>query len=231
MVTFNLGYALALKHKNVTLIDLDPEANLSHCCALQDEEGISQLLLEEQDKEQVSYALAEGFNVIPTGMKLQEVQERQQGLKSAYKLKEVIDTMTEQDIILLDCPSKPSRLTLNALFAADEVMIPVKANFLSIQGLVRIVHLFKKLKKISGGAKLWLLINQVSTTDSKISSGIIQCLQENFPKRVLQTKIRQDEALMESQRQGQAIFDFKQDSAGANDCFALAEDLLEGRAY
>lgn len=233
VTTLNLGYALALMNKKVTLIDLDPKAQLSRDCELAEVEyGIHQVLQGEQTIEQTQQHLADGFEVVSVGKNLMDYEQTGEGktkLQLSYKLKQAIDAMTQQqDFVLIDCPSKPGLLAANALLAADEIIVPTKPNFLSLQGLVRIVKLFKRLKKISGGAKLWLILTQMDPTD-KLSSEVKEMLITYFPQRLFSTMIRQDEAVTESQSHKKAIFDYHQESEGATDYFSLAQDLIEGR--
>jgi chromosome partitioning protein len=233
MTTLNLGYALALMNKKVMLIDMDPTAQLTQDCDLGEVKlGINQVLQNEKTMEQVRHELADGFDVIPVGSALMDYEKATRNnnkLQQSYKLKQTIDSMIEQqDFILIDCPSKPSLLTVNALLAADEVIIPTNISYLSLQGLVRIVILFKRLKKLSGGAKLWLVLTQMNQAE-KITSEVKNMLMAYFPQRVLNTVIRQDESLSESRVQKKAIFDYHQESHGAADYFSMAQDIIEGR--
>jgi chromosome partitioning protein len=233
VTTLNLGYALALMNKKVTLIDMDPKAQLSLDCQLTEtESGIHQVLQGERTIEQAQNHLAEGFDVVSVGSNLIDYEQTGEGetkLQLSYKLKQAIEAMAQQqDFILIDCPSEPGLLTVNALLAAGEIMVPTKPNYLSLQGLVRIVNLFKRLKKLSGGAKLWLVLTQMNHAD-KMTSEVKEMLMAYFPQRLFNTVIRQDEAVAESQSHKKAIFDYHQESEGAADYFSLAQDLIEGR--
>ncbi len=233
VTTLNLGYALALMNKKVTLIDMDPKARLSQDCQLDGATvGINQVLQDEITLDQAINSLAENFDVIPVGSGLadyDQVTENSSRKQQSHKLKRAIDNMSEQqDFILIDCPSKPGLLTVNALLAADEIIVPVKANYLSMQGLVSVISLFKRLKKISDGAKLWLLLTQMNQAD-KLASELKAIVISYFPQRMLDTVIRQDDALAESRTHNKAIFDYHQESHGAADYFSLAQDIIEGR--
>jgi chromosome partitioning protein len=233
MTTLNLGYALALMNKRVTLIDTDPKAQLSQDCQLADSlVGLNQVLQDEATMEQAMHSLADGFEIIPAGQGLIASEKATKGdtsMQQSYQLKQKIDAMVRpQDFILIDCPSKPSLLTLNALLAADEIIIPTKVNFVSLQGMVRIISLFKRLKKIASGAKLWLILTHIDQTD-KMAVEVKNSLISYFPQRVFDTVIRQDSNLSDSRRYKKAVFDYDQDTDAAADYFSLAQDIIERR--
>lgn len=229
--TLNLGYALVLMNKRVMMIDLDPKAQLSRDCGFSDaESGASQLLASEQTLVQVSQPLADRFHIIPVGQQLSEHdQTTGNPLQQGRRLKQAIaDDEQQPDFILIDCPARPGLLMLNGLLAADEIIVPTKANYSSIQGLVRIVQLFKKLKSLAGGAKLWLLLTEFKPTET-ISVELKTMLNAYFPERIFDTVIRRDEAIQQSRAHNKAIFDYHQNSEGAADYFALAQDIIQGR--
>lgn len=229
----NVGYALALMNKKVMLIDSDPEAGLSQSCFSDIKSaGLSQVLQGECELEDNLTPLAQGFDVVPAGDDLADYEHTTlTGKAKGHRLRLAIKRITqEQDFILIDSPSKTGLLSVNVLLAADEIIIPTKTSTRSVQGLIRIVRLFRQLKRLSGGAKLWLTLTQVNpsdTTSSEIKNKVLQY----FPQRVLNTTIRQDEALVESQKQTKAIFDYQQDGFAATDYYALAQDIVEGRTH
>lgn len=229
----NLGYALASMNKKVTLIDLDPKGQLSNDCDLESvTSGIHQVLTDEKTIEEVKHNLAKGFDFIAAGQGLinfEKVTNSTEKKQQSFQLKRAINLREHQeDFILIDCPAKLGLLTVNALLAADEIVITTRSNYASLQGLTRIVSLFKRLKKIAGGAKLWLVLTQTDQKDTmmiEVKKRVISC----FPRRVFKTDIRQDEQLITSRLNKQTIFDYDQGSMGAADYFSLAQDLIEGR--
>jgi chromosome partitioning protein len=228
---FNLAYALALMSQRVTLIDLDPESQLTKDCDLDTSiEGIDKVLLDGLILTATRVSLSEGLKVVPSGKSLITYGQQQQGgLSQGYQLKRAITHMEQQDFILIDCSAKSGLLTINALLAADEVLIPTKSNYASLQGLVRVIKLFKRLKLNSKRKKIWLALTQV-TTPNGLAEEVKSKLLHYFPGRVLNTTIRYDKSLAECQRHKKAIFDYDQDGTGAEDYFSLAQDMIEGRA-
>ncbi len=229
VMTYNLGYALALMHQRVTLIDMDPAAKLTRSCNVVTQQGITQVLQDAKPLSQVSHSLATDFDLIPADSSLSERTEKM-ALKQGYKLRHMIDTMAEQDFILIDCPTEPGLPMLSALLAADEVIIPTTTSYLSAEGMVKSIQLFKQLKRLSGGAKLWLTMTQYDSASTP-SKAIMTSIKAAFPKRVLATTVHYNSAVMQSQEQRKSVFDYQQTGQGANDFYSLAEDLLEGRVH
>ena len=226
----NLAYALALMTQRVTLIDLDPESQLTKDCGIDGaRSGIDKVLLEELPLLETKVTLADGLDVVPSGDNLMAYEQQEQGgMSRGYQLKRAIDKIKQQDFILIDCTAKPGLLALNALLAADEVLIPTKGSYISLQGLVRVIKLCKRLKLTTGSKKVWLALTQV-TPSSLVTQKIKSKLLHYFPGRVLNTIVRHDKALPECRHQGKAIFDYQQDGLAAEDYFSLAQDIIEGR--
>ena len=229
-MAFNLAYALTLKHKRVMLIDLDPTSQLTTLCGLDSiTSGVDKVLSEEATLLQVKTTLSEGFDVVASGTNLIAYEQREgDDMQRAYQLKKAIEKVPPQDFILIDCTAKPGLLSLNALFAADEVLIPTKSDYISIQGMVRIIQLFKRLKLLSESKKIWLALTQAKAGNAMVEQ-IKSKLLHYFPSRVLNTTIRHDDAFAACQRQNKTIFVYQQDGIGAEDYFSLAQDMIEGR--
>jgi len=227
---FNLVYALALMNKRVTLIDLDPESQLTKDCGMDASMSeIDKVLLEDVPLLKSKVALADGLSVIPSGESLIAYEQQEGGgMSRGYQLKRVVDNMKQQDFIVIDCTAKPGLLALNALLAADEVLITTNENYISLQGLVRVMNLCKRLKLNTGSKKVWLALTQV-TTSSLVTQEIKSKLLHYFPERVLNTTVRHDEALVACRRQRKAIFNYQQGGLGAEDYFSLAQDIIEMR--
>ncbi len=229
-LALGLAYALARKGQSVLAIDLDPASRLTSLCGIPSStRGIDKVLLEGSPLLQVKTTLAAGFDVVPSGTQLIAYEQREgDEMHRAYRLKQAIETLDQQDFILIDCTSKPGLLTMSAMFAADEVLIPTTSSYLSLQGLVRVIQLFKRLKLTSTSKKIWLTLTQ-GRADNPVAEEVKCKLLHYFPGRVFNTSIRHDETLTANQHQNEAMVDYQQDSMGAEDYFSLAQDMIEGR--
>jgi len=228
---FNLAYALTLMHKRVMLIDLDPTSQLTSLCGIDPtQDGIDKVLLEGASLPQAKATLAEGLlDIVPSGGGLMSYEQREgDGMSRAYQLKQAIAKVASQDFILIDCRATPGLLTVSAMLAADEILIPTKSDYLSLQGMVRIIQLFKRLKLATSRKNIWLALTHAKT-DNLMTEQVRSQLLHYFPGRVLNTIIRHDKALVTCQRQNKTVFEYQQDTSGAEDYLSLAQDMIEGR--
>jgi chromosome partitioning protein len=135
--TVNIGSALALKGKRVMLIDLDPQGSLSYSLGLTSfEHSISEAFTGEVLLKDI-LVTKENMDVIPSNIGLADIelgladeQEREN-----FLTKILAPIKSEYDFILIDCPPSLSLLTVNALCASDQVIIPMQMEVLSLQGL------------------------------------------------------------------------------------------------
>ena len=157
--TYNLSAAMALHGKRVLMIDLDPQASLTIACGIEPGEkrleGYSTMTLFQENGDVIETAFkVHGVGddmflfVVPSDPELAKVEpdiiKRELG---EYFIKDACDTFSEHfDVIFLDCPPNLGPLVINALVAADEVIIPVKTDYLSYRGLELIMDTVNRVK-------------------------------------------------------------------------------------
>ncbi|NQY27635.1 MAG: AAA family ATPase [Piscirickettsiaceae bacterium] len=231
--TINLGHALALAGKRVTVLDMDPQGHVAIAYGLDKKQaGLDHVLLDDRAIGDVAIMARENLEVVLAGEYLADYENVLEGGASrGYKLRLAIENsaLKERDFVLIDCSSASGLLGINALFAADEVMMPISSNYLSLQGLSKMMRIFKRAEALSGRSiKLWLVSTRMNLhrrLAHEVRRRVLTC----FPGRVLKTVIRENYALAEALGFGKTIFDYKQASTGAEDYQALAQDLLLGR--
>ncbi|WP_138995242.1 ParA family protein [Larkinella sp. C7] len=228
--TINLGAGLARMGKRVLLVDLDPQANLTQSLGIAPEgprpniygmiRGVYPLAVVE---------VANRLSVIPSTLDLSGAEIELSGETGReYILKELLQpARSNYDFILIDCPPSLGLLTLNALTAADQVLIPVQAQFLATQGLAKLIEVVEKIqKRLNQG----LTVGGVFLTqyDSRkiLNRNVAEAIETHFKGRVFTTKIRDNVALAEAPTQGLDIFRYDPKSNGAEDYTRLTEELL-----
>ncbi len=231
--TINLGHALARMGHAVVLLDMDPQGQVATSVGVENDQiGLDQVLLAEHDLDRYAVQARENLNIVPAGKQLGNVEHMLTGGTSrAYKLKHAIDdsSLTEADFILIDCPPSSGLLGVNAMFAADELIVPVSGDYLSLQGLSRMMHILKHAESLAGQPiKLWLMMTRMQMR-RRLTQEVRKRVIKYFPGRVFQTVIRENVALAECPSFGKTIFDYKINSAGAEDYQSLAQDVLLGR--
>lgn len=155
--TANVGTGLAAQGKRVLLVDMDSQANLTMCLGFDPDQLDTSLynLMDyciEQDAApdmKGSLLTAEGVDLLPSSILLAGIDLKlMNALNREYVLKTILDSVREQyDYILIDCQPSLGLLTINALSAADSVLIPMQAQYLSAKGLEMLIHTIAKVKR------------------------------------------------------------------------------------
>lgn len=231
--TINLGHALALQGQNVTLLDMDPQGQVATAYGVDAAlPGLDEVLLDDIHLDELTLSVKDNLMVVPAGKRLADFEHiTEGGSERAYTLQKAIaaSSLSEQDLVLIDCPPSSGLLGMNAMFAATEVLIPISGDYLSLHGLSRMIQILKRSESFTGQSiKLWLVSTRMQLR-RRLTQEVRNKILKYFPGRVLNTVIRENVSLAESPSFGQTIFDYKNTSAGAEDYSALAQDLLKGR--
>lgn len=248
--TVNLGAALAEMGQRVCLIDLDPQAHLTINYGIEPTRDIISLynVLIDQNRSilEAMHQVEGRIAVVPSSIdlaaadiELVAVLGREMLLKK--RLEAARDSM-QFDYLLLDCPPSLGLLTINALAAADEVIIPMQPHFLALQGMAKLLETVQLVSrrmnprlKISGIA-LTMFDSQTKLCNevvAELENFIIEARGRNLPWSdaiIFQTRIRRNIKLAESPSFGQTIIRYGPKSAGANDYRSLAREVLEMQA-
>jgi len=231
--TINLGHALALTGKTVTLLDMDPQGQVATGLGLSnDQGGLDHVLLDDVALDEHIISARDNLDIIPAGTRLADFEHVSSGGSSrGHKLRLAIEAsaLEQRDYVLIDCPPSSGLLGINAMFAADELVIPVSGDYLSLQGLSRMMQILKRAESLSGHEiKLWLVMTRMQMR-RRLTQEVRSRVLKYFPSRVFDTAIRENVSLAECPSFGKTIFDYKNTSAGAEDYQSLAADLLHGR--
>ena len=231
--TTNLAHALALQGNKVVAIDLDPQGHLGASFGIQDPDtpGIDEVLMNDASVKDCLIEVREGLQLIQAGPRLGAMEQRVNGnatngnlLKNALKHK-----FNKKDFILIDCPPSSGLLVVNALYCANEVLVPVVGDFLSLEGLSHLMGTFRNFEKKLGHEIEEHIVLTRYHKQRRLPEEIMRRLKHYFPKKILKTRIREAAALAECPGVGKTIFEYKKNSNGAQDYLALADDLLMGR--
>jgi len=229
--TANLGYMLAKKGHTVTLIDLDPQGSLTISLGVnwQEHLGIEDLLLHDEKLENVILESRENLRLIPCGNHLGQVEYMgQQSSTIARNLKKVLSGL-DDDFVLIDCPPSSGFLIVSALYAIDEVLIPIASDYLTLHGLSHLLGTLKGFeKRLKHKIKKWFVVTRFHPR-RRLAQDVKVKLISYFPDQVLKTSIRETSAVAESPSFGLTVFEYQKNSNGAKDYHDLAEDFYIGR--
>lgn len=231
--TLNLSHALAQMDKKILVIDLDPQSHLTAGFGAleREQKGIADVLLGESDLSDVTEETRENVFIIPAGTRLGELEHLTSGgAKRGYLLTNALKNKVDQfDYVLIDCPPSSGILGMNALLAANEVLVPVSGDFFALQGLSRLMSIFQHIeKKLERKTKKWVVLTRFHER-RKLAKEVKGKILSYFPDCVFQTAIRETVALAESPGFGQTIFEYKPKCNGANDYMDLAADVIDSR--
>ena len=226
--TINIGFGLQKLKKRVLLIDLDPQANLSQSLGVQNPtQSIYGVLKRLYPAAPI--AVVTNLDIIPSTIDLSGVEiELSSEIGREFVLKEVIEPIKNNyDYILIDCPPSLGLLTINAFTTANEVLIPLQAEYLALQGLSKMVDVIAKIQKLLNPV---LLIGGVFVTqfDSRkvLNRNIVESIEGYFTHNVFNTRIRDNIALAEAPSACLDIFRYEPESKGAADYLALCKEII-----
>jgi len=239
----NLGSAIASRGHELCLIDLDPQAHLSLHFGIEPSDKtktIYDVLMGEAELDSVAINAAPSLRIIPSvidlaGAEVELVGKvgREQVLRDRLGASEL-----DCEIMMIDCPPSLGLLTLNALSATDEVLIPLQAHFLGLQGLGKLLETISLVqKRINPTLKVAGIIFCMYETTTRLAGEVAADLEEfinaargeDLPwsnTRIFKRRIRRNIKLAECPSYGKTIFDYDPHSIGAEDYLALAEEFL-----
>ncbi len=231
--TANLGYMLAQKGYKVTLIDLDPQGSLTISLGVnwQEHAGIEDLLLHDESLENVILESRKNLRLIPCGNHLGQVEYMSQESSSIAKaLRKVLDQL-DDDFVLIDCPPSSGFLIVSALYAIDEVLVPIASDYLTLHGLSHLLGTLKGFEQRLGHKiKKWFVITRFHPR-RRLAQDVKAKLISYFPDQVLLTSIRETSAVAESPSFGLTVDEYQKNSNGSKDYYSLADDFCIGRTH
>ena len=229
----NVGACLADQGRKVLLIDLDAQGALSISTGFREigsDELTTYEVLKGADIKEAVRQVSENLSVLPTDIRLSGAEIELSSVPGReFLLKETLSEYGNNfDYILLDCPPSLGILTLIALTASDGVIVPVKADFLALNGMSQLVDVISVVKRRMNPA---LTIDGVIATffndHRRLDRQIVEQIEKYFPGKLFDTKITQNTALAEAPSNGTNVFDYDSRSKGAKLYAALTEEIIE----
>ena len=222
-----IGAILASKGKNVLLIDLDAQANLTGSFLREEpEETIYNALRGEISLPVIP--LRENLSIVASCLDMAGVElDLSSRYSREYILHKLIKPIAEAyDYILLDCPPSLGLVTINALVAASELFIPLTAEALPSRGLVRLTNVVQMVRENLNEA---LTLSGVIITrfeNTKLSRMVEEQLRATFGDIIFKTNIRKNVSIAEAPLYSQDITSYAPDSNGARDYASLTDEIL-----
>ncbi len=231
----NLASALAMRGEQVLLIDLDPQGNASTGLGLAQASrrtGSYRLLIDgEPQAETIRPTAVENLSLIPAEADLVGAEvELVEYTRREFRLREALAQLRETarfDFILIDCPPSLGLLTLNALVAADGVLVPLQCEFYALEGITALMRTIEAVRRqLNPPIKLYGIILTMFDRRNSISGLVATDARGFFGDWVFDTVIPRNIRLSEAPSHGQSILQYDIKSSGAQAYLDLATEVL-----
>jgi chromosome partitioning protein len=229
----NLAATLAVLEKKVLLIDADPQANATSGLGIEvklQKLGTYQLL-EHTAKvvETIISTNTPNLDLIPSHIDLVAIEiELVDKNKREYMLKKALQPILNQyDYVIIDCAPSLGLITLNALTAADSLVIPIQCEYFALEGLGKLLNTIKSVQKIHNkNLDIEGLLLTMYDSRLRLSNQVVEEVQKHFGNMVFKTIIQRNIRLSEAPSFGESIIDYDASSRGAKNYLSLAQEIL-----
>jgi chromosome partitioning protein len=231
--SINLGASLAAAKRRVMLIDLDPQGNATMGSGV-DKRNVElssyEVLMGEASVDQVAVAVEHSrYSLLPansdlTGAEVALLEEIGRELRLRQALKPIRDSY---DYLIIDCPPSLNMLTVNALVAADSVMIPMQCEYYALEGLSALLETVEKIRSLlNPNLRVEGLLRTMYDPRNNLSTQVSQQLVKHFGSKVYSTVIPRNVRLAEAPSHGLPALLYDRNSSGALAYLALAGEIL-----
>ncbi len=229
----NLAAYLAYLGKFVLLVDLDPQGNATSGLGIDSSEldGVYQAIGGEKKFKDIAIQTShQGLKVAPATpelaaarVELVDAENREFLLHQA-----ILEVRNDYDFIIIDCPPSLDLLTLNGLVAADELLVPVQAEYLALEGLGQLLSTINLVtENLKPSLKVLGAVVTMFDKRNKLSRQVAEDIQQNFPHHVFTTIIPRNVRLTEAPSYGQSILAYDAGSKGGKSYLALAQEIIQ----
>jgi len=230
--TVNLAASLAAQGKKVLLVDLDPQGNASTGSGIDKahlENSIYHVLIGEKKMADVIVKSEKGgFDVAPSNRELAGAEvELVNEIARETRLKQAVSTVSGYDYVLLDCPPALNFVTVNALTAADTVMIPMQCEYYALEGLSDLVNTIKKVRAhLNPKLEIEGLLRTMFDARNMLAQQVSAQLESHFGDKVYKTVIPRNVRLAEAPSYGVPALVYDKASKGAIAYLNLAVEII-----
>ena len=229
----NLAASLAAANRRVLLVDLDPQGNAAMGCGI-DKQTVSyssyDLLMEEVPASEAIINLPDiGFSVIPGNSDLTaaEVQLMQADHRERRLADALIPIKSDYDYILIDCPPSLNMLTLNAMVAANSVLVPMQCEYYALEGLSALMSTLKNIQE-SVNPELYLegILRTMYDDRNRLTKDVSEQLIRYFGDKVFRTCVPRNIRLAEAPSHGLPVLSYDKSSRGSVAYITLAGEMI-----
>ena len=229
----NLAAALGAMNKEVLLVDLDPQGNATSGYGIDKREldgCVYDALLGETPVEEVILAcVGKGVDVLPSTINLAGAEvELVNEMARENRLKSALGSLRGRyDYILIDCPPSLGLLTINALVAADNLLVPIQCEFYALEGVTKLLDSMNRVKKmLNPSLDIFGIVMTMYDSRTNLSNQVVNEVRSFFGKTVFETMIPRTVKLSEAPSYGQPIIEYAPDNKGTEAYNELAREVI-----
>ncbi len=231
--SMNLAASLATLEKSVLLIDADPQANASSGLGVDLKEvecSLYECIINNADIHEAIYTTdIEGLDIVPSHIDLVGAEIEMLNLKNRERIiKNILaQVKDEYDYILIDCSPSLGLITVNALTAADSVIIPVQCEYFALEGITKLLSTIKIIKSnLNPQLEIEGFLLTMYDSRLRLANQIYDEVKRHFQELVFKTVIQRNVKLSESPSHGLPVILYDANSAGSKNHLSLAKEII-----
>ena len=231
--TINLAASLATLEKTVLVLDADPQANASSGLGVDIKEvdcSIYECIIDHADVRDAIYTTdINGLDIIPSHINLVGAEIEMLNLPNRENvIKNMLATIRDEyDFILIDCSPSLGLITVNALTAADSVVIPVQCEYFALEGISKLLNTIKIIKsRLNPQLEIEGFLLTMYDSRLRLANQIYDEVKRHFQELVFKTVIQRNVKLSESPSHGLPVILYDADSTGSKNHLALAKEII-----
>lgn len=230
----NLATSLVKRGNSVLVIDIDPQGNATTGSGIEKNQlkySIYDVLINKLDvKDCLSRSDSSGFDILPANRNLAGAEIELVDLKKReFRLKDALAKIVDRyDVILIDCPPSLSLLTLNALAAADFILVPIQCEYYALEGLTDLLNTIERIKSgINPELELIGLVRTMYDRRNNLATEVSEQLSKHFADKLFETAIPRNVRLAEAPSYGASAVAIDMSSNGSQAYIAVARELAK----
>ena len=230
----NLAACLALKGKNILVLDIDPQGNTTSGFGVDKnnvENTIYELILGECSiRDAIIREVIPNVSIIPTNVNLAAAEIELIGVeKKEYLLRNEVDYIRDEyDFIIIDCPPSLNMLTINAMTTAGSVLVPIQCEYYALEGLSQLIHTINLVKaRLNPELDMEGVVFTMYDMRTNLSAQVVENVKAYLNHKIFNTRIPRNVRLAEAPSFGMPINIYDPKSAGAEAYRSLAQEIIE----
>jgi chromosome partitioning protein len=228
----NLSAGLASKGYKTLLIDLDSQRNATNTLLLSEQitTTLADVLVGDSDRQSLEDAIYEtpidNLDLVPSHIRLAKI-ERFIELEEQFRLKDGINSLTDYDIVILDCPPTLGMTLTQALLASDFVIVPIAGDYYSHEGVIDLNESLQKARR--GNTNLKILGYLMTRYDSRmrVAKDSLQLMRDKYKDLAFKAVIRELASIKTAPAMRLTVYEFDPSGDGATDYTAFTEEVVE----